>query len=148
MHKLMFKLKARLFLLLAAVYILVGLLSGVLFHYLIPEEYFASFPIIGVFYFVTGMIFNFVLDRSRNKHPDRLLNVFMLGKTTKFIITILFLILYVQFRPEIKLEFSISLMGYYFIYSMLEIYIYYLYNKSLIRRLNKNGTKDESETKK
>ncbi|MCD8263871.1 MAG: hypothetical protein LUD02_06675 [Tannerellaceae bacterium] len=66
------------------------------------------------------------------------MNVYMLGKVIKFVATLFLLVLYVMLGGEAKIAFGISLMGNFIIFSILEIYIYYLYNKRLNRRKMKS----------
>jgi len=137
-----FKLKIKLFFLVTVVYAGVGTLGGVVLGLFIPEDYFGLYPAISIFYWIMGLILTFSLDRCRKTNPDKLMNVFMTIKGVKFLLTILFLMLYVTYEPEIKMQFSITLMCNYFIYSFLEMYIYYLYNKKIIQNENKNATKE------
>lgn len=134
MRKSLFKLKVKLFLLLTIAYLAVGGISGVIFGFLIPEEYFGMFPAIGIFYWMMGVILTVSLDQCKKTNPDKLLNVFMINKVVKFVLTLLFLVLYVRFYPEIKMQFSISLMCNFFVLSFLEMYIYYLYNKKITQK--------------
>ena len=138
MHKLLFKLKIKLFCLLSIAYVIVGVIGGFIFGLLIPEEYFGLFPVIGVFYWVLGLILVVSLDRCRKTNPDKLMNTFMPNKTIKFVLTLLFLILYTNFYPEVKMQFAISLVCNFFIFSFLEMYIYFLYNKKITQKKNRH----------
>ncbi|MDH6535466.1 hypothetical protein D0T51_09470 [Parabacteroides sp. 52] len=137
------KLKIKLFILVVTVYTAVGILGEIILGFLLPKEYFGLYPAIGFFYLIMGLILTYTLDRYRKTHPDKLMNVFMTVKMIKFVFTIIFLILYVTHEPEIKMQFSISLMCNYFIYSLIEMYIYYLYNKKITQ--NGNNTKDATK---
>lgn len=137
------KLKLKLFLLVATVYIVAGLLGGLILGCLLPAEYFGLFPAISVFYLMMGLILTFILDHFRKTNPEKLLNIFMLLKMIKFVCTLFFLIIYVSINPDVKVSFSITLMCNYFIYSMLGIYIYFLYNKKIMQTENKKGNATE-----
>jgi len=138
------KLKIKLFILVIVVYTAIGILGEIFLGFLLPEEYFGLFPAISIFYLVMGLILTFSLDHFRKTNPDKLMNIFMLMKTIKFLCTVLFLMLYVTYEPEVKMQFSVSLMCNYFIYSILEMYIYFLYNKKMTEtgNKNKNATKE------
>lgn len=136
------KLKVRLFLLVTVVYTVVGLLGEVALEFLLPPAYYGLFPAISIFYLIMGLILTFSLDHFRKTSPDRLLHIFMLMKMIKFFCTILFLLFYVTREPEVKMQFSITLMCNYFIYTALEIYIYYLYNKKITVNKNKDATEE------
>jgi len=137
------KLKVKLFILVVTVYTAIGILGEIILGFLIPEEYFGLYPAISVFYLIMGLILTYSLDRCRKTNPDKLMNVFMLTKTIKFLATIVFLMVYVTHNPEVKMQFSISLMCNYFIYSILEMYIYFLYNK----KITESGNKKKDATK-
>lgn len=138
------KLKVKLFILVVTVYTAIGIIGGIILSLLLPQEYFGLYPAISIFYLVMGLILTYSLDRYRHTNQDKLMNIFMLMKGIKFVCTILFLFIYVSHEPEVKMQFSISLMCNYFIYSFLEMYIYYLYNKKItqIGNKNKNATKE------
>lgn len=135
-------LKLKLFVLVTIVYALGGTLGGIFLGLLMPEDYFGLYPAISIFYWILGLVLTFGLDRWKKTNPDKLMMLFMTFKTIKFFLTILFLMLYVSYDPEVKMQFSVTLMCNYFIYSFLEMYIYFLYNKKII----KEGTK-QNETK-
>jgi hypothetical protein len=107
----------------------VGLLSGVIFYFFLSPYYFHFYPAIIAFYWIGGVILNTILARSHSKKPDRLLNIYMMGRMIKFLLTIIFLLVYVLCTSENRVPFAIALMANFFIYTGLEIFIYYLYTK-------------------
>jgi len=123
---------------LCLVYLVVALCSGLFFYYILPQQYYAIFPGISLFFGISGLLLNWRLSRVRMTDPDRLFNVFMVGRMWKFVATLAFLFLYVIFDKENKVVFGISLMLNYILYSALEIYILYLYHKRIHRHANKN----------
>ncbi len=125
------KLHLKMYLLLTLVYIGVALVSMGLLYLFTPTRYFGVFPVIDVFYWLCGMGMTFFLDRSRRRHKsaDKLLNVFMISRGVKFLLTIVLLVVGVKVLELHRLTFVISLMCNYFIYSGLELYIYHRYNK-------------------
>lgn len=127
-----FNLKLKLFILVTIIYAIGGAIGGILLGLFIPEDYFGMYPTIGVLYWIMGLALTFGLDRRKRTNPDKLMNYFMLIKAIKFLLTILYLMLYVSYDPDVKMQFSVTLMCNYFIYSLLEMYIFNLYNKKLI----------------
>jgi hypothetical protein len=119
----------KMFLLLSAVYLAIGLVSGLIFYFFMPHYYFKLYPAIVVFYWISGVLLNFLLEKNRHKKPDVVLNVYMMGRMIKFLFTIVFLLIYVLSGGPYKGPFAIVLMCNYFIYTGLELYIYYLYTK-------------------
>ncbi|MCD8194537.1 MAG: hypothetical protein LUD74_08350 [Tannerellaceae bacterium] len=128
------RLKLRLYLLLTVVYLVVGALGAFLLHTFVPQDHYEFFPEIGVFYWIAGLLLNYAFDHCRSNNPDKLLNVYMFGKVLKFVATVFLLLIYVLLGGENKVAFGIALMGNFIIFSILEVYIYYLYNKRLNRR--------------
>lgn len=124
-----FKLGVRLLLLLTVIYVSVGVILGVILKFLVPWLYFAHFPLIPLFYLITGVILNFVLDQCRSKRPERLVNVFMIMRMVKLLLTVAFLAIYDQFIGEHRIKFAITLVLFYVIYMSLESYLFYLYEK-------------------
>ncbi len=127
------KLKLRIYIMLTVIYLIVGSISVTVFHYLIPERYFGLYPALGVFYWLSGMVLNFLLDRCRSKHLNHCMNTFMMHKVVKFSLTVLILFIYVFTYPENKMQFGITLMAYYLTFSFVELYIYFIYNKKMTK---------------
>jgi hypothetical protein len=110
-----------------------GLLSGLAFYFFIPQYYFNFYPVIIAFYWIGGVLLNAVLSLNHNAKPDRLLNVYMMGRMIKFLLTIIFLLAYVLCASENRVSFAVALMANFFIYTGLEIFIYYLYTKPALK---------------
>lgn len=125
------KLKLIIYFQLTLVYIAVAFASIGVFYFVTPQQYFAVYPSIDVFYWLFGMILTFFLDRSRMQHPDKLLNVFMMCRIIKFICIVVFLIIGIRVMGLNRTTFTVSLMSNYFVYSAMEIYIYYRFNKRI-----------------
>ncbi len=124
-------------LLLVAIYGGVGIVLGVILRLAVPGLYFSHFPLIPLFYLVTGVVLNFALDAIRSKHPDRLVNMFMFMRMVKLVLTVAFLGIYDRFIGEDKMKFALTLVLFYLIYMSLESYLFYLYEK----RRKKHETK-------
>lgn len=131
-----FSLGIRMLLLLTVIYTSVGVLLGVILKFLVPQLYFAHFPLIPLFYLVTGVILNFVLDECRSKRPDRLVNVFMIMRGVKLLLTVVFLAVYEKYIGEHRTRFALTLVLFYFIYMSLESYLFYLYEKRRKKHAN------------
>ncbi|MDH6304754.1 cbb3-type cytochrome oxidase subunit 3 [Parabacteroides sp. PF5-5] len=125
-----YKLNIRLYGLLSAAYLATGIIGALVFIYLIPIlDYFELYPVIPVFYWLTGMILNNALDRCRSWNPGQLTNVYMMCRMIKFLFTIIFLLVCIHFVGDDRKSFAISIMFNYLLYTGLELYIFYLYNK-------------------
>ncbi len=131
MRKLILKLRLRMLLLLTLTYIGVALVSILIFWFFTPPEYFRVYPAIDVFYWLCGVGMTYFLDLKRANHPDKLLSVFMTFRGIKFLLTIALLIVGIKVFDMPRVTFAISLMCNYFVYSALELYIYFRYNKRI-----------------
>jgi len=125
------------FLLITVVYITAGFLGGLLFYTLCPGFFFPNYYVIIVFYWIIGVITNYLLDNASRTRLDKLLSIYMMSRVIKFLLMILFLALFIKLVIDYahRVPFVIALMGNYLLYTFLELYIYYLYNK----RALKNG---------
>jgi hypothetical protein len=123
------KLLLRVFLLFSAIYLGIGLVGSLVYYFCIPQYYFSFYPAIIIFYWFCGIILNSILAHSRYGKPDRQLNIYMMGRMVKFLLTILFLLVYVLCERNNRVPFAFALMTNFFIYTGLEIFIYYLYTK-------------------
>lgn len=130
MHK--FKL-VQVFFFFSTVYLGIGLLSGVIYYFFISQYYFNFYPAIIAFYWIGGVALNAILALSHNTKPDRLLNIYMMGRMIKFLLTIIFLLVYVLCTSENRVPFAMALMANFFLYTGLEIFIYYLYTKPALK---------------
>lgn len=131
MSTLLPKLRFRIFIRLTLLYLAVGLLSVVVFKWLLPEAYFSAYPLIGFFFWALGMIFNYQLNRTRFENPNKIAYVYMWFRMAKLLITIAVIAVSGLIIEDYKTSFVISVIANYLIYSIVELYIYYIYNKRL-----------------
>lgn len=137
MRSIKLKLGIKILLILSSTYIGISIITGLIFYYLVPIKDFKSYPAIGLFYLVTGIIFNYSLIHYRNTSQTQLLNIYMGGRMVKLTLTVLFLILYLYFFHPYKTAFALTVIANYFVFSGLELYIYSMYNKRLIKHEKK-----------
>jgi hypothetical protein len=131
MHKIRIRLLGKLFLLLTGTYLSIGIITGLVFYFLLPAEYIPLYYTIVLFFWLIGMRLNYAFHRRRHASAEKLLNIFLLARMIKFFCTVAFLLLYVLLGGKEKKAFAICLMSNYMIYSTLEVYIYHLYNKRI-----------------
>lgn len=137
MHIGRIRLGIRILLLLCAFYIAISVIIEAIFHFFFPTGYCSQHFIIGLFFLVSGVIFNYSMIYYRNTDQTRLLNVYMTGRMIKFFFTILFLFFSIYYFKPNKTAFALITLVNYFIFSALELYIYSLYNKRLIKHEKK-----------
>ncbi len=132
MRKSFLKVQIKIYLILTLCYLAVAVLSGLLLWWLTPLNYYSgAFPLIDVFYFLCGIAMNYFLNRTYYRNPDKLLNVYMFFRFGQFILTLVFLVVGLMVFNYPRLPFVIALLANYFIYTALEVYIYYRYNKRI-----------------
>jgi F0F1-type ATP synthase assembly protein I len=135
------KLKLKMYLLLLVVYAAVVALSWLGFRLFAPS-YMEFFPALSVFYFVTGLVYNYALDRCR-RQPNKLVATFMVARMVKFLLTIAFLVIGIKVFCWEKTPFAIVLMCNYFLYMGLELHIFRRYSTwHSKRRKRKNAKKN------
>lgn len=137
MRSIKLKLGIKILLLLTTTYLVISIATGFIFYYLIPSEYFKYYPFVGLFYLLTGYMFYYSMIRSRNTTQVKLLNVYMAGRMIKLFLTILFLTLSIYFLHPHKRAFALMVIGNYIVFSGLELHIYSLFNKRLIKHEKK-----------
>jgi hypothetical protein len=122
------------FFLLSLVYLSIGGLGELIFYFLFPTHFFKLYFVIILFYWIVGITTNFFLDRTCTSKNDKLLTIFMLSRMVKFFLTIVFLAVMIKvvFSNKDQIAFAIAVMANYVLYTSLELYIYYLYNKRSI----------------
>jgi len=137
MHSRRLKLGIKILLLLCTTYIAVGVVTEVVYYFLVPAGYFELFPTIGVFFLILGIISYFSMVYYRNSSQTQLLNVYMFGRILKLFLTLFFLVIYIFLFEPHKKAFALTILANYIVFSGLELYIYSLF----IRRLTKHEKK-------
>ena len=129
MRKMTLRIKPKMYITLTLVYLVTALVSEFLARLITPNDYYGFFPSIAFFFWACGMALNGLLDRHLRVKPAEMMNTYMLFRLGKLTLTLLFLVVGVMAIGFPRLPFAISILGNYLIYSGLEIYIFYHYNK-------------------
>jgi hypothetical protein len=133
------KLGIRILLILSITYIGVCVLTEAVYYFLVPERYYASYPAIGGFYLVMGVISYYSMVHYRNTSHDHLLHVYMFGRMVKFFLTMFFLLFYIFIiAPDNRKAFAMITIVYFFVFSGLEMYIYSLFNNRITKHEKKH----------
>ena len=133
------KLGIRILLILCATYIGISILTEMVYYFVVPEQYYKTYPSIGIFYLVMGIISYYSMVHYRNTSHDHLLHVYMFGRMIKLFLTILFLLLYIYLvEPDNKKAFALTMIAYYIVFSGLELYVYSLFNNRITKHENKH----------
>ena len=137
MKKSLLKIHLKIYLVLTLVYLALTIVSLLAFYFLAPKQYFMIYPAINIFFWILGIALNYYMNHVRVGHPDRLLNSYMMCRVIKFFLTLILLVIGVLIARWDRASFSIALICNYFIYSILDVYTFHLYNK----RITGNGHK-------
>lgn len=119
----------------------IGITLGGLLYTIWPEHYFAWYPSIPFFYWFTGVVLTYFLDRVKRRKGDVTVTTFMVVRFCKFTLALVFLWLYAALVGQQLKVFGFTMMLFYFIYLGLETYTIYLFEKKRMKRERKE--KDE-----
>lgn len=125
----MYKANQKLMLILLIFYITVGIAVGFGLFYLAPSHYFFWYPVIPAYYTIIGFSLFRCLIVCRKNNPKKMINVYMMMRAVKFLVTIGSILVYVLISEEDDYEFSITTVGFYFFYLFIETYIYINFEK-------------------
>lgn len=117
--------------------LLLGWGVGLILKALFTENYFGWYPFIPVIFYVMGMILIIVITSKTKRSQLKIVNIYMLLKLSKVVISFLIVGLYLMFIKENKQTFAIVYGGYYLLYLGLETYFFYLTEKILKKELLK-----------
>lgn len=135
------RLKLKLMALFTFINVAIGVTLGGLLYTVWPGHYFAWYPSIPLFYWVTGVILTYLLDRVKKKKGDVTITTFMIVRFCKFTLALIFLWLYAALVGKQLKVFGFTMMLFYFIYLVLETYTIYLFEKKRMKR--EKSEKDE-----
>ena len=128
------KVKKRLMRTLLFFYVLVGIAVGLVLYKFFPNHYFNLYPAIPGYYTILGFILFRSLLICQRKCPAKMINIYMMLRGIKFLITILTVLLYNVFSDEFVYEFSITTVGFYFFYMFIETFIFIKFEKERIKK--------------
>lgn len=135
------RLKLKLMALFTFINVAIGVTLGGLLYTVWPGHYFAWYPSIPLFYWVTGVVLTYLLDRVKKKKGDVTITTFMIVRFCKFTLALIFLWLYATLVGKQLKIFGFTMMLFYFIYLVLETCTIYLFEKKRMKR--EKSEKDE-----
>jgi len=96
-----------------------------------PKYYFAWYPYIPTFFFAIGIAFIAILDKTLALSPRKTVNLYMLLRFSKVMVSLIFAAIYF-FAVRIQLkEFGLVFISFYLLYLGLETYYFYLTEKEI-----------------
>lgn len=119
---------------------LVGVIGGWGYYSAFPHHYFNGYPLIPVFYFVFGVFIINMVEMGRRKMPKHLLQLYLLIRVVRMIVSILVMLLYcIVVREEAKC-FLLTFIANYIIYLIYDSWFFFSYEMN--RKQRKNGKQD------
>jgi len=103
---------------------------GGLNNYL-PKHYFEWYPFIPVYFYVLGLSFILVICKYEKKKPEKVAQVYLLIKTVKILISMLFIGIYALAVKIQRMDFLITFLLFYFTYLIFETIFFYRFEKTL-----------------
>ncbi len=107
----------------------VGLIVGLVLWFYFPEHYIGIYPLIPLYYLVIGIVFSALMYRYKKTNPRHLINIYMLMRTIKFGVTLGSIVVYEIATSWKAYGFVIMMMSFYFLYLIIETYLYYIFEK-------------------
>ena len=120
--------------------IILGIISGIVFYFLLPDKYFDTFPVLLILFPVVSTIIHIQLLKSSEKSLSRFNIAFMLSFLLKLIVYLSIAATIISLEENNKAVFVITMLLYYLVYTVFDV------KKILddMKKLNPNK-KSESE---
>lgn len=109
--------------------------GGWLFHALLTQYYFVFYPFVPLFFFIIGVLTISIFVSVDKTNPGKLVNVYMLIKMIKMLLSAIFALVYIIGIKDNNLSFGVVFAIYYLIYLGLETYFYSRMEKAIKRGL-------------
>jgi hypothetical protein len=119
-----------------------GIIGGIIFYNVIPTEFFVWYPTIPLFFYFMGLAFGEVLRMLNKKTNIEILNIYLILRVSKVILTAAFIALYIWLINEKDKEFVITIGFFYVVYLTLETKFYFDFEKSLKRKKTNEKIKE------
>lgn len=106
-----------------------GVLGWLLLKFYLPQYYFLAYPSIPVFYYILGLSAVVTLEHSKKTSDISLINRYMLMRVIKLVCTVIFVMCSLFFMKEKRTYFVVTVVLFYFIYLIMETYMFFRYEK-------------------
>lgn len=100
-------------------------------HNYLPGHYFEWYPSIPVYFYILGLSFILVICRYEKKKPEKVAQVYLLIKTVKILISMLFIGIYALTVKIQRMDFLVTFLLFYFTYLIFETIFFYRFEKTL-----------------
>lgn len=93
---------------------------GLIFHFVVPEWYFAWFPLVPIFFYLYGLLYIFLFLFSWQLGADKIAMTYLICKVLKLILSALVLIFYGFVIEKDVVAFIAAFVFYYFAFLFFE----------------------------
>ena len=128
------KKKIKLMLAVLLLYVVAGASAGIVLYKFLPQYYFPFFPIIPGYFTLLGFIMLWILIFTNNSSPTKVVNVYMMMRTVKLIITAGFILVYNMVVEDYRYPFTLITVVFYFFYLFVETYLFIKFEKERIQK--------------
>lgn len=119
-------------------YPVVGIAVGFVLYEYFPMHYFSLYPVIPSYFSILGTILFCALLYYRKNKPEKIVNVYMIMRGVKFLLTIGTILLFVTIYEDFEYEFSITTVGFYFFYIFIETYLFTQFERERVAKCKKD----------
>jgi len=119
-------------------YPVVGIAVGLVLYEYFPMHYFSLYPVIPSYFSILGTILFCALLYYRKNKPEKIINVYMIMRGVKFLLTIGTILLFVTIYEDFEYEFSITTVGFYFFYIFIETYLFTQFERERVAKCKKD----------
>lgn len=119
-------------------YPVVGFAVGYVLYEYFPMHYFSLYPVIPSYFSILGTILFCALLYYRKNKPEKIVNVYMIMRGVKFLLTIGTILLFVTIYEDFEYEFSITTVGFYFFYIFIETYLFTQFERERVAKCKKD----------
>ena len=119
-------------------YPVVGIAVGLVLYEYFPMHYFSLYPVIPSYFSILGTILFCALLYYRKNKPEKIVNVYMIMRGVKFLLTIGTILLFVTIYEDFEYEFSITTVGFYFFYIFIETYLFTQFERERVAKCKKD----------
>ena len=101
--------------------VIIGIISGAVFYFLIPGEYFDTFPFLLIIFPVVSSVIHIQLLKASEKSPARFNIAFMLSFLLKLVIYLAISATIISLEQDHKTVFVISVLLFYLVYTIFDV---------------------------
>lgn len=121
--------------------LLIGGVGGWIYYSIFPHHYFSGYPLIPIFFFVFGVFMISMTETCRHKMPGRMLQIYLLMRVMRMIVSIIVMLVYcLAVREEAK-EFLLTFIVNYLIYVIYDSWFFFTFEANRkMKKQKKNET--------